>query len=77
MVPLHGVEPRPIDYPARLQTVKHEDNLIFYDLIKIFYKKTRCSTLVNTSFNIRGELNVYTVEDAFNFFMVTNLDVFR
>ena len=64
-----------IDYSARAQTVKHEDNLIFYNLIKKFYEKTGCPILVNSSFNIRGERIVCTVEDAFNCFMSTNLDV--
>ena len=31
--------------------------------------------LVNTSFNVRGEPIVCTVDDAFNCFMGTNLDI--
>jgi carbamoyltransferase len=31
--------------------------------------------LVNTSFNVRGEPIVCSVEDAFNCFMGTNLDI--
>jgi carbamoyltransferase len=65
----------PIDYSARVQTVKHEDNLIFYYLIKKFNEKIGCRILVNTSFNIRGEPIVCTAEDVFNCFMGTNLDV--
>ena len=65
----------PIDYSARVQTVKHEDYLISYDLIKKFYEKTDCQILVNTSLNIRGEPIISTVEDALNCFMSTNLDV--
>ena len=37
--------------------------------------KNKLPILVNTSFNIRGEPIVCTVEDAFNCFMGTNLDV--
>ena len=40
-----------------------------------FKEKTNCGLLVNTSFNVRGEPIVCTVEDAFNCFMGTNLDV--
>ena len=49
--------------------------MIFYDLISKFYEKTGCPLVVNTSFNIRGEPIVCTVEDAFNCFMGTNLDL--
>ena len=38
-------------------------------------KKTGCPVLVNTSFNVRGEPIVCSVEDAFNCFMGTNLDM--
>ena len=34
-----------------------------------------CPVLVNTSFNVRGEPIVCSVEDAFNCFMGTNLDI--
>ena len=44
-------------------------------MIKEFKKITNCPVLVNTSFNVRGEPIVCTVEDAFNCFMGTNLDV--
>ena len=39
MVPRTESNHGPIDYSARVQTVKHEDSLIFYDLIKKFMKK--------------------------------------
>jgi len=64
-----------VDYSARVQTVEKSTNLIFYDLISKFYEKTGCPLLVNTSFNIRGEPIVCTVEDAYNCFMGTNLDL--
>ena len=75
MVPRTESNRGPTDYSARVQTVKHEYSLIFCDLMKKFYEKTGCSILVNTSFNIRGEPIVCTVEDAFNRFMGTNSDV--
>ena len=40
-----------------------------------FKKITGCPVLVNTSFNVRGEPIVCSVEDAFNCFMGTNLDI--
>ena len=64
-----------VDYSARIQTVHKETNPRYYNLIKEFKKNTNCSVLVNTSFNVRGEPIVCSVEDAFNCFMGTNLDV--
>ena len=64
-----------VDYSARIQTVDKNTNLKFYDLIESFYKKTKCPILVNTSFNVRGEPIVCTVDDAFNCFMGTDLDI--
>ena len=44
-----------IDYSARIQTVSQKTNPRYYNLIKTFKKKTGCSSIVNTSFNVRGE----------------------
>ena len=38
-------------------------------------KKTGCSLVVNTSYNIRGEQIVYTPTNVFNCFMGTDLDL--
>ncbi len=64
-----------VDYSARVQTVHKETNPRYYNLIKKFKEKTGCPILVNTSFNIRGEPIVCSIEDSFNCFMGTNLDV--
>ena len=64
-----------VDYSARIQTVHRETNPKYYDLLMEFKKKTDCPVLVNTSFNVRGEPIVCSVEDAFNCFMGTNLDI--
>jgi len=64
-----------VDYSARIQTVHKETNLKFYNLINEFKKITDCPVLVNTSFNVRGEPIVCSIEDAFNCFMGTNLDI--
>ena len=64
-----------VDYSARIQTVREETNPRYYKLIKEFKKITKCPVLVNTSFNVRGEPIVCTVEDAYNCFMGTGLDI--
>ena len=64
-----------VDYSARIQTVHKKTNSRYYKLIKKFYELTKCPILVNTSFNIRGEPIVCSVEDAYRCFMGTNLDI--
>ena len=64
-----------IDYSARIQTVHKETNPKYYNLLKSFKKLTNCPILVNTSFNIRGEPIVCSIEDAFKCFMGTELDI--
>ena len=63
-----------VDYSARVQTVKREDNEAYYDLIHAFYKEHGCPLVINTSFNVRGEPIVCTPEDAYRCFMRTNMD---
>ncbi len=63
-----------IDFSARIQTVHHETNPAFYDLLKAFKTLTGSSVLVNTSFNVRGEPIVCTAEDAYRCFMRTDMD---
>ena len=64
-----------VDYSARIQTVHKETNPKYYDLLTKFKSLTKCPILVNTSFNIRGEPIVCSVEDAFKCFMGTELDI--
>ena len=64
-----------VDYSSRIQTVHEETNPKYYQLIKEFKKITGCPVLVNTSFNVRGEPIVCSIDDAFNCFMGTNLDI--
>ena len=63
-----------VDYSARIQTVHKDTNQKYYNLINEFKKITNCPVIVNTSFNVRGEPIVCSIEDAFNCFMGTNLD---
>jgi len=64
-----------VDYSARIQTVHQETNHKYYKLLKKFKELTGCSLLVNTSFNVRGEPIVCSIEDSFRCFMGTNLDI--
>ena len=64
-----------IDYSARVQTVHKETNPLYHDLIAKFFELTNCPVIINTSFNVRGEPIVCTIEDAYKCFMGTNLDM--
>ena len=64
-----------VDYSARIQTVHEETNPKYYKLLQNFKKITNCPVIVNTSFNVRGEPIVCTVQDAFKCFMGTDLDL--
>ena len=64
-----------VDYSARIQTVHKETNIKYYNLIQKFKEITGCPVIVNTSFNVRGEPIVCSIEDAFKCFMGTNLDI--
>ena len=63
-----------VDGSSRLQTVKREDNDLFYDLLSEFYSLTGCPALLNTSFNLRGEPIVCTPEEAYHSFMRSGMD---
>ena len=56
-----------IDRTSRVQTVSHEDNPLYYKLIKAFYLQTGCPMILNTSLNIKGEPIVNDEKDAINF----------
>ena len=63
-----------VDYSARIQTVRREDNPLYYDVLAAFEKLTGCAVMVNTSFNVRGEPIVCTPEHAYTCFMRTEMD---
>jgi carbamoyltransferase len=63
-----------VDNSARLQTVRREENELFYDLLSEFYNLTACPALLNTSFNLRGEPIVCTPEQAYLSFMHSGID---
>lgn len=64
-----------VDYSARVQTVSASTNPRYYNLISSFKQRTGCPTIVNTSFNVRGEPIVCTPQDAYRCFMRTEMDV--
>tara|TARA_Y100001968_G_scaffold113063_1_gene102442 strand:+ start:6 stop:1385 length:1380 start_codon:yes stop_codon:yes gene_type:complete len=64
-----------VDYSARVQTVNEITNSRYYKLISAFKERTGCPTIVNTSFNVRGEPIVCTPHDAYRCFMRTEMDV--
>jgi carbamoyltransferase len=63
-----------VDYSARVQTVRREDNPGYYDMIEAFRRRTGCAVVINTSFNVRGEPIVCTPHDAYRCFMRTEMD---
>ena len=63
-----------VDYSARVQTVAQNVAPRYHALIQAFERATGCATIVNTSFNVRGEPIVCTLEDAYRCFMRTEMD---
>ena len=63
-----------VDYSARLQTIDQVRNPFMYGVLTDFKRRTGCSVIVNTSFNVRGEPIVNTAEDAYRCFMATEID---
>jgi carbamoyltransferase len=57
-----------VDGTCRVQTVSHDQNPHFYNLISEFKKETGIPLLFNTSFNLAGDPLVETVDDAFSTF---------
>ena len=64
-----------VDYSARIQTVTEEKNPYYYRVLTEFKKRTGYSVIVNTSFNVRGEPIVCTLQNAYECFMRTDMDV--
>jgi carbamoyltransferase len=61
------------DGTGRVQTVRREDNAIYYDLIGEFEKRTGIPVLLNTSFN-ENEPIVHTPAQAIDCFARTRMD---
>lgn len=63
-----------VDNTARVQTLSRNDNVKLHRLISDFESLSEIPILINTSFNIRGEPIVCTIEDAVRCFFVTEMD---
>ncbi len=64
-----------VDYSSRIQTVSSKTNPRFHKLLTAFKNLTNCPSLINTSFNVRGEPIVCSPRDAFRCFMRTEIDI--
>ncbi|MEK6855099.1 MAG: carbamoyltransferase [Nanoarchaeota archaeon] len=63
-----------VDGSGRLQTIRKNQNILYYGLIKEFGKVSGIPILINTSFNIRGEPIVCEPYDAYKCMMGTGID---
>jgi len=63
-----------VDNTGRLQSVSHEENPLYYDLIRAFERRTGIPVVLNTSFN-ENEPIVCTPEEAIDCFKRTRMDV--
>lgn len=61
------------DGTGRVQTVRREDNEIYYDLLQVFEEKTGIPCLLNTSFN-ENEPIVHTPDQAVDCYRRTRMD---
>jgi carbamoyltransferase len=64
-----------VDGSARIQTVRADINPRFTALLDMFYQRTGCPILLNTSFNMRGEPIVCSALDAISCFVQSQIDV--
>ncbi|HZP18329.1 MAG TPA: carbamoyltransferase C-terminal domain-containing protein [Terriglobales bacterium] len=62
-----------VDNTGRLQSVKRDENPLYYDLIRAFERKTGTPVVLNTSFN-ENEPIVCAPEEAINCFKRTRMD---
>jgi carbamoyltransferase len=63
-----------VDNSARVQTVRRGRNDIYYELISEFHRLTGTPAVMNTSFNLKGEVIVNTPFDAVRTFYTSGLD---
>ncbi len=64
-----------VDGSARIQTIRRDQDALYYDLIAAFGERTGVPVLINTSMNVRGEPTVCSPADAWRCFMRTEMDV--
>jgi len=56
-----------IDGTARVQTLRQDQNAVFYRLLDAFHQTTGCPMLLNTSLNVKGQPLVNSWNDAEQF----------
>jgi carbamoyltransferase len=66
-----------LDNTSRVQTVNKTDNPQFRALLELWYAKTGCPMLLNTSLNIKGRPMVNNAIDAVNWTRLHGLPVFN
>jgi carbamoyltransferase len=64
-----------VDGTARVQLVQRDVLPLYHDLIRAFAELTGVPVLLNTSFNVKGEPIVSTINDAIRTFYSTGMDV--
>jgi carbamoyltransferase len=62
-----------VDNTCRVQTVRHDQNQHYYDLISKFYTISGVPMLFNTSFNLAGMPLVDTLQDAVETFVRSDI----
>jgi carbamoyltransferase len=65
------------DGTSRVQTVNKNDNPEFHKLLTLWYEKTGCPMLLNTSLNVKGQPMVNDHADARNWEQAYGLPVFN
>jgi carbamoyltransferase len=65
------------DNTSRVQTVNKTDNPQFRELLELWYAKTGCPMLLNTSLNIKGQPMINDHADAMNWSQLHGLPVFN
>jgi len=62
-----------VDNTARIQTVTEEQNPLIYRILKVWERKSGVGVILNTSFNLGGEVIVNDVPDALSTFRRSNI----
>lgn len=63
-----------VDGSGRLESLRRQDNPMYYDLLDAYYQKTGVPILINTSFNVRGEPIICRPEEAIECLLKTDID---
>jgi carbamoyltransferase len=64
------------DNTSRVQTVNYADNPNFRAILELWYEKTGCPMLMNTSLNVKGEPLVNSLEDAIRWEKLNGVKVY-